>query len=250
MNKIDTFSIKRLWMLIRYEAAVERPRITALLRTFTIVMAIPFAYGLIKGVPYSEYCNYCLEFFSSTQSTMLVVCAATIFNIMERGHAIYFMLPASSSEKLTAQVLLYSVGTALLFLTAYIIIECLHYPTVLLLDKPEEFRQSIAPLFFDIVRFKEGWPVTAIIVLSGLTIYNLYVNIRCRGYNWAIGSIVMIILVAIIIALAIVISSNTDYLSIIISDSVFMAVTSVILSVLNYYVWRNSLKNFKKLAII
>lgn len=247
MNRIDTFSIKRLWLLIRYEAVVERARIISLLRVFTIVMALPFAYGLITNAPYSEYCSYCLEFFSSTQSAMLIVYSATIFNIMESNGTNYFMLPASSSEKLTAQVLLYSVGTVVFFLAAYIILECLHYPIVSLLDKPEEFRESIAPIFFDIVIFKGGWPATATIILTGLTIYNLYVNIRCRGYNWFIGSIVMIILVVIILLLTMIITKN---LCKIIPSSLLIAAMTPILAVLNYYVWRNSLKNFKKLAVI
>lgn len=250
MNKIDTFSIKRLWMLIRYEVAVERPRIIALLRTFTIVMALPFAYGLLNDASYSEYCGYCLEFFGSTQSTMLIVYSATIFNIIERSGTNYLMLPASNSEKLTAQVLLYSVGTALLFLLTYAILECLHYPIVQLLGKPAEFSQSIAPLFFDIVIFEGGWPAATIIILSVLTIYNLYVNIRCRGYNWFIGSIAMIILSVIIFLTAIVITDFAENQMIRIPDGVLVAATALILSVLNYYVWRNSLKNFKKLAII
>lgn len=250
MNKINTFSIKRLWMLIRYEAAVERPRIIALLRTFTIVMALPFAYGLLNDASYSEYCGYCLEFFGSTQMTMLIVYSATIFNIMDNSAVNYLMLPASNSEKLTAQVLLYSVGTALLFLSTYAILECLHYPIVQLLGKPEEFSQSIAPLFFDIVIFEGGWPATTIVIVTGLTIYNLYVNIRCRGYNWFIGSVVMIIFSVIIFMAAILITNLIDNSIIRIPDGVLVAATALILSVLNYYVWRNSLKNFKKLAII
>ena len=59
-----------------------------------------------------------------------------------------------------------------------------------------------------------------------------------------------IILSVIIFLTAIVITDFADNQMIRIPDGVLVAATALILSVLNYYVWRNSLKNFKKLAII
>ncbi len=247
MNNIDKFSISRVLQLCRYEFGMERDRIISLLRTFTIVMALPFAYGLLTDATYNEYCNYCFDFFDSTQTTMLVVYSATIFNIIEHSGTNYFMLPATNSEKLTSQVLLYTIGTALMFVTAYAILECLHYPIVTLLDKPEEFRQSIAPLYFNLFIFKGGWRTTVYVLLFGITIYNCYVNIRCRGHNWFTGSLIMLVISVMIFLLAKVI---IDYCEEIIPDSLLITVAVVTLSVLNYFVWRNSLKNFGKLAII
>ena len=247
MNKIDTFSIRRVWLLCKYELNMERARITALLRTFTIMMALPFGYGLITEASYSEYCNYCFDFFDSTQTTMLIVYSATIFSIIEHSGTNYFMLPALNSEKLTAQVLFYTVGTLLLFSTTYIILEALHYPIVTLLDKPEEFRQSIAPLFFNLFIFKGGWRTATYVLLFGITIYNCYVNIRCRGHNWFVGSLLMLVIV---VALMLIAGGIIKYCTITIPDYLLMSVTIITLSILNYFVWRNSLKNFGKLAII
>lgn len=247
MNNMDKFSICRVWQLCRYEFGMERDRIISLIRTFTIVMALPFAYGLLTGATYSEYRSYCLDFFDSTQTTMLIVYSATIFSIIEHSGTNYFMLPATNSEKLTSQVLLYTIGTAMMFVTTYIILECLHYPIITLLDKPEEFRQSIAPLYFNIFIFKGGWSTTVYVLLFGITIYNCYVNIRCRGHNWFIGSLIMLVVVVVSFLLAKVI---IDYWPINIPNILLMSVTTVALSVLNYFVWHNSLKNFGKLAII
>lgn len=247
MNNMDKFSICRVWQLCRYDFGMERDRIISLLRTFTIVMALPFAYGLLTDATYSEYCNYCIDFFDSTQTTMLIVFSATIFNIIEINGLKYFMLPATNSEKLTSQVLLYTVGTAVMFVTTYAILESLHYPIVTLLDKPEEFKQSIAPLYFNIFIFKGGWRTTVYVLLFGITIYNCYVNIRCRGHNWFIGSIIMLVIIVVMFLLAMVI---IDYCGINIADSLLISITTVALSVFNYFVWRNSLKNFGKLAII
>lgn len=256
MNNTDRFCIERLWMLIRYEATMERARILALLRTFVIVTALPFAYGLITAATYSEYYDICIDYLGSVQPSMLIVCAATIFNIMEGKERAtnYFMLPATNSEKLAAQMIVYTIGTVLLLITAYIVIECLHYPIVLLSDKPEEFGQSIAPIFFNIFMLKKGWLSTIFVVILGITIYNCFVNIRCRGYNWFVGSLIMVVIVALLLFAGIMgykyYQTNVTSSIPVIAALAVAIITLIALVVFNYCVWCNSLKNFNKLAII
>lgn len=198
MNNINNFSFPRLWQLIKHETKIERKRILSLLRTITCIMAIPFIYYIIKGYNYAQYTHSCIDMIEPMQFAAITVLMCQIFNIMqEKKRAIlYHMLPANRLEKFLSQLLLHTVGVALLICTSYLIIECIHYPLVSVLGKSEEFRQSIAPIFFHFLYDSpRDFGATEFIftILYGVTIYSIFINLRCRGYDWLIGYLLTLI---------------------------------------------------------
>lgn len=200
MNKINKFSTKRLWLLIRHEVSVRRKEILQIFRNMTLIFATPFAFYLITGACYESYVNRCTEFFSSTQVAMLSVSMCLLFNsalMKSKGNmSQYLTLPASNAEKLLSQILLYTVGIAIMFVASYLVLECVHYPLVTLMGKSEEFRQSIAPIFFSIFSPSPERPFNAqiaiIVTLYIVTLYSIFVNIHSRLLNWLISYLVVL----------------------------------------------------------
>lgn len=200
MNKINKFSTKRLWLLIRHEVSVRRKEILQMFRNMTLIFAAPFAFYLITGACYEKYVSDCTDFFSSTQVAVLAVSMSLLFNstlVKSKGNmSQYLTLPASNVEKLLSQILLYTVGIAIMFVASYLVIECLHYPLVTLLGRSDEFKQSIAPIFFSIFSPSPERPFNAqiaiIVTLYIVTLYSIFVNIHSRLLNWLISYLVVL----------------------------------------------------------
>lgn len=200
MNKINKFSAKRLWLLIRHEVSVRRKEILQMFRNMTLIFATPFAFYLITGACYEKYVSDCTDFFSSTQVAVLAVSMCLLFNstlMKSKGNmSQYLTLPASNVEKLLSQILLYTVGIAIMFVASYVVLECVHYPLVILTGRGEEFRQSIAPIFFAILRPSPDRPFNAqiaiIVALYIVTLYSIFVNIHSRLLNWLISYLVVL----------------------------------------------------------
>ena len=200
MNKINKFSTKRLWLLIRHEVSVRRKEILQMFRNMTLIFATPFAFYLITGACYEKYVSDCTDFFGSTQVAVLAVSMCLLFNstlMKSKGNmSQYLTLPASNVEKLLSQILLYTVGIAIMFVASYLVIECLHYPLVTLLGKSEEFRQSIAPIFFSILKPSPDRPFNAqiaiIVALYIVALYSIFVNIHSRRLNWLVSYLIVL----------------------------------------------------------
>ena len=266
MNITNNFSTKRLWLLIRHEVSVRRKEILQMFRNMTLIFAAPFAFYLITGACYEKYVSGCTDFFSSTQVAALTVSMCFLFNgplMKSKGNmAQYLALPASNAEKLLSQILLYTVGVAIMFVASYLVIECLHYPLVSLLGRGEEFKQSIAPIFFSIFSPSPDKPFNAqiaiIVALYIVALYSIFVNIHSRLLNWLVSYLILLgvflatfypvfLFIDKIFVVRVIVDGNAieyaqnDTLSRIIYST--LIVTAIIL------LWRNTLKCFSRITL-
>lgn len=267
MNKIEKFSILRLWLLLKYEVCMDKARFLALLKVLTIMMALPFAFGLIADNTYGEYFDSCINNLGFIQIGSIKVAALTIFNIIgtKERRILYFSLPANNAEKLVAQLLLYTVGFAMMIVTVYVILEALHYPIVTLLGKGEEFRSSIAPIFFNFLnigaKFTDDWRSATIFTIYTVAMYSTYINMRCRGFGFLTGYLIAIAVFIASFFIIVVICDNFVKEVMIIDETGIVHSTATTANVITIILcsaiiatiillWRNNYKKFKQLSII
>ena len=264
MKDISNFSLRRLWLLVRYEIGTRRKTILDILKTLTIVMALPLAVGLIMGYNYDTYVSRSIDMLNSMQFVALAMLVCNIFGVMHKKGTMtqYLTLPASNLEKLVSQVLIYTVGIALLFVASYLILECIHYPLMAILGKPEEFRQSIAPIIFGFLSADKASPhsiqITMLIALYIVMLYSIFVNIHCKLLDWFCSYIVMLV-IAVVSIYPLILIKEKFFISTTIVDgnaidtpsdaTVPLIICSAIVITVTLFLWRNTYKNFSNLSI-
>lgn len=260
-------TLERVWWLVRYEVQSRYRIFRRIFLLFVVFMLLPCILRFFDIISLDDCSSMMLNMLVGALS---VASCGFLSRLSKKTSRIqYLMLPCRMSEKLLSQLLVYTVGLLLLVLVAAVvtsvIVEAFNYVAVSFFyvsGGVENFADIFAGIFSDNGSGYPGrWRVDISLTLLLCLVYSFFVNLRCRDI--AVGrAIIVCSLSALIAALLLVfiidnfmkevvlVEADGTLHSTVITANIAAAVTYVLLSAAIFYLWYDSLRQFKLIQLV
>lgn len=265
INKKNT--IARVWWLVRYEVQAGY---SIFLKIFLLCVAIMLLPCILRFFDIMSLDNCSSMMQSMLVGALSVASCGFLSRLSKKTTRIqYLMLPCRMSEKLLSQLLVYTVGLLLLVFVAAVltsvIVEAFHYVAVSFFYVSADV-ESFADIFAGIFSnhgsgYPGRWRADISLTLLLCLVYSLFVNLRCRDID--VGrAIITCSLSALIAALLLVFIIDNFMKEVVLVEAdgtlhstattanIAAAVTYVLLSAAIFYLWYDSLRQFKRIQLV